>query len=99
MKFYKDVELAADVMHVNDVPFLTTISSNMHYGTISTLNNLECASLEFELKNVGRSYALRGFRISMIVVEIQFKSLKDRNLLGIVVHVVSKEEHESKVER
>ena len=27
LKFYKDVELVADVMHVNDVPLLTTMSS------------------------------------------------------------------------
>ena len=41
MKFYKYVELAAGVMHVNDVPFLTTISSNTHYGTIVALNALK----------------------------------------------------------
>ena len=37
--------------------------------------------------------------MSMIVVDIQFKSLKERNLLVAVVNVVSKEEHASKVER
>ena len=35
----------------------------------------------------------------MIVVDTQFESLKDRNLLGIAVNVVSTEEHVSKVER
>ena len=35
----------------------------------------------------------------MVVVDMQFKSLKDRNLLGATVNVVSKEEHTSKVER
>ena len=44
MKFYKDVELVGDVIHVNYVPFLTTMSSNMHYGTITTFNNLKRAS-------------------------------------------------------
>ena len=59
MKFYKDVELSADVMHGNDVLFLTTMSENMHYGKISALDNLKCQSLEFELKNVIRHYAIR----------------------------------------
>ena len=44
LKFYKDVELVGDVIHVNYVPFLTTMSSNMHYGTITTFNNLKRAS-------------------------------------------------------
>ena len=59
MNFYKDIEIAADTMHVNDVPFLTTMSSITHYGTIAYLNNLKCASLEFELKNIVRSCAVR----------------------------------------
>ena len=59
MKFSKDVELEADDIHVNCVPFLTTMSSNIHHGTIAALNNLKCASLEFELKNVVRSHAER----------------------------------------
>ena len=37
--------------------------------------------------------------MSTVVVDTHFKSLKDRNLLGAVVNVVSKEEHASKVER
>ena len=52
MKFYKDVELAEDVMHVKDVPFLTTITSHMNYGTVEALKTLKYASLEFELKNL-----------------------------------------------
>ena len=76
MKFYKDAELAADVMNVNDIPFLTTMSSNMHYETIAALNNLKCTSLEFELNNVIRSNAVRRFRISMVIVCVQFRSLK-----------------------
>ena len=98
MKFYKDAELKADVMRVNDVTFLTTMSSDIHYGTIEVLKTLKCASLEFELKNVVISHAVKGFRIAIIVVDTHFKSLKDRNLLGVVVNVVSKEEHASKDE-
>ena len=51
------------------------------------------------MKNVVRLHAVRGFKTSMVVVDIQFKSLKDRNLLSATVDVVSKEEHAFKVER
>ena len=73
MKFYKDAELAACVVRFNDVPFLTTMSSTIQHGAIAALNNLKCAPLEFELKNVVRSYSVRGFIMSMIVVGMQFK--------------------------
>ena len=80
MKFYKGAELSANVMHVNDVPFLTTMSDKIHYGTISTVANLKFPSLEFELKNVIRSCTIRGFRITMIIFDMKFKGLKDINL-------------------
>ena len=41
MKFHKDLELAADTMHANDVPFLTTMHKNSNYGKISALKNLK----------------------------------------------------------
>ena len=42
MKVYTGAELSADVMHVNDVPFLTTSSDNVHCGNIYALENLKC---------------------------------------------------------
>ena len=84
-------------MHINDVPFLTKMSNNMHYGTIAALANLKCPNLEFELKNVICSCAVRGFRITMAIVDMKFKALKDRNLLGVSVNAVSKDKHVTKV--
>ena len=75
------MELAADVMHANDIPFLKTTYENIHCEKIVAMENLKCQSLEFELKSVIRSYAIRGFCIKLVVVDIQFKTLKDRNLL------------------
>ena len=80
MKICKGVELSADFIHLNDVPFMTTMSNNIHHGTIDALANLKCPTLEFELKNVISSYTIRGFRITMIIFDTQSKALKDRNL-------------------
>ena len=60
MKFYKNSELSADVVFVNDVSFVASVSENSHYGTIRAVNNLRCASLEIELKTIIRSHAMRG---------------------------------------
>ena len=37
LEYYGKVELAIDVMHVNRIPFLTSISKKIHYGTVSAL--------------------------------------------------------------
>ena len=96
---YGSVQLAADIMHVNDVPFLTSISNHLHYGTSKAVDNLKAPTLEDGLKNVIRSYAIRGFSIGMIFLDIQFKSLKDRNVLGVTVCIVSRGEHVKQIER
>ena len=46
-----------------------------------------------------KSYAVRGFHIALIHVDIQLKSIKDRKLLGTDVNVVSKGEHVPEIER
>ena len=63
------MELSADVMFLNDVPFLTSISEHIHYGTVCPVDNLTCTSLESELKKILRSYTVRGFRCVMISVD------------------------------
>ena len=59
------------------------MSENMHHGTIAAVDNLRFHSLDFELKNIIRSFSVRVFRTVLLVAEIQFKALKDRNLLDI----------------
>ena len=36
--FYKTVTLAIDIMHVNSIPFLVTLSRNIHYGTTTAFS-------------------------------------------------------------
>ena len=87
------------MMHLNDEPFLTSLSESIHYGAIPMLDNLKCGSLENEIKRMLRACAIRGFRVVAIGVDLQFKAMKDRNLVGSLVNVVSKEEHAKKIER
>ena len=63
------MELSVDAMFINDVPFLTSISEHIHYGTVGAIDNLTCVSLESEIKKVLRSYAIRGFRCVMISLD------------------------------
>ena len=75
---YGNVQLAADVAHVNEVPFLTSLSNHMHYGSANAVHNMKADALEDGLKNLVRCYAIRCFTVVVILVDMQFKSLKDR---------------------
>ena len=99
LDYYKDVELSIDVMHVNKIPFLVSISEHVHYGTVSALDSMKIPIMEDEIKKIIQLYAVRGFHIKYIYVDIQFKAIKDRGLLEAIVNVVGKGEHAPMIER
>ena len=82
-----------DILYVNRVPFLTSISNYIHYGSANTVDNMKADILEMGLKNLVQYYAIRGFLVVVILVDIQFKSLKDRNKVSIAINFVSKGEY------
>ena len=91
--YYNDAEVSSDIMHVNSVPFLTLVSEYIYYIIVNTIDNMEIDTLEFELKNVVRVYAIRGFNVVVILVDIQFKALKDHNKVGILISIASSSEY------
>ena len=98
-QLHNDEEISVEVMHLNYVPFLTSILEGTHCGNAGAVDNLKCAPLENELKNVIRACSVRGFRAGVIQVDMQFKALKDRNLVSAASNAVSRYEHVKKIER
>lgn len=97
---YMNLTIAADVMHVNQIPILATISRGVHYGTSTTLPTMKLDDLEEALIGVMKAYALRGFIVKFIMVDIQFKGLKDRfKKFQANMNVVSKKEHVPEIKR
>jgi hypothetical protein len=99
LNYYSSVTLSIDVMHVNKVPFLISISTNIHYGTIKALDSMKIQVMEQEIERIIKLYAVRGFHVKFILVDIQFKSIKDRGIVSAVVNVVGKGEHVPSIER
>ena len=88
-----------DVVHINQIPFLATVSHSIHYGTSKALDSMKIPIMEDEIKRVTRMYSVRGFYIAYIFVDIQFKAIKDRGQLSANVNVVAKGEHVPEMER
>jgi hypothetical protein len=99
LDYYSSVTLSVDVMHVNKVPFLISISEHIHYGTIKALDSMKIPILEQEIERIIKLYAVRGFHVKFIMVDIQFKAIKDRGIVSAIVNVVGKGEHVPAVER
>ena len=94
LEYYKDVRLSFDVMHVNQIPFLVSISRNIHYGTCHALTSMKIPVMEDIMKKVVKSYRSRGFNVVMINVDIQFKPIDDRNSIpGVKINVCGRGEH------
>lgn len=99
MEYYKNVELSIDVLHVNRIPFLATLSKNIHYSTMDALDNMKISTIEHVIDTVLRAYAVRGFHVRAIHVDIQFKAILDRENLPVLTNVVSRGEHVPEIER
>lgn len=97
--YYKDVELSVDVLHMNSIPFLGSISKHIHYVTTNALENIKIPTMEVMIKRIMRLYAVWGFHVTLIHVDIQFKGVKDQKTTDRVVNMVSKGEHVPEIER
>ena len=60
---------------------------------------MTCIRLELELKNVSGFYAVIGLNIILIILDIQFKSLNDRNKVVVSINIVDRGEHVPIIER
>jgi hypothetical protein len=89
---YREVTLACDVMYVNGIPFLVSISRHIKFRT--------AAQLLASIKLVTQTYATRGFLVTRMMVDGQFEPLCGELAgLGIAVNCVSRDEHVPEIER
>jgi hypothetical protein len=73
---YQDVTLAVDIMFVNKIPFLITTSRGLHFGTVKNLPNGQVPTMVSGLTCVLQVYRRRGFRVTTILADPEFKPLQ-----------------------
>ena len=56
VKQYHVVVLAVDILYVNKLPFIATISRYIHFGTVEFLCNQKATMLTEHIKQVNRLY-------------------------------------------
>ena len=77
---HKFVTLTADVMFVNGVPFLVTLSCKIRLFTVEFLPSCTAAKLTDYLVKVSKSklYARGGFTVRTILMDQEFDKVKDK---------------------
>jgi hypothetical protein len=100
MSRYRNVTLAADVMHVNGIPMLVTISRNIRFATVEPIPNRNITTLVSGIKSVATIYKRAGFHITAAKMDGEFEPMRG-NLadLGIVLNETARDEHVGEVER
>jgi hypothetical protein len=72
---YREVVPAADVMFVNKIPFFVTILHDIKFRTTEVLPNQKTLALKSALTHVLSIYRKRGFIVTTVLMDGQFKPL------------------------
>ena len=73
---FQKVVLAVNIMFVNKIPFLITVSRGLHFGTIKALQNCQVPTVAASLTRVVQIYHCWGFQITMALADPEFEPLQ-----------------------
>jgi hypothetical protein len=94
------IVLCVDVMKVNKMPFLMSISRAIKFGTVAWLKNAKAETILTHIRNIRNICVSRGFILKIVEVDGQFEPLRgDLAEMGITLNKCSREEHVPVAER
>ena len=69
-------DLTADIMFVNKIPFLVTLSRGLRFGTVPALPNRQVGTVTTRLKQTICLYRHHGFRIRNLFADSEFEPIR-----------------------
>lgn len=97
---YKEITLCIDIMHVNGIPMLVSISRNIRFGTIEPISNRKQETLLRAIKSILAIYKQSGFRVTRALMDNEFEVLRnDLADMGILLNEAGRDEHVGDIER
>lgn len=93
------VMLVADVMFVCGLPFLITLSRQVHFVTVQYMPSRSAREIKSGLMEVVKLYKRAGFIIQAALMDNEFEPLVKLLLDKLVVNTTAKNEHVGKIER
>ena len=97
---YKGITLAGDIMFINDIRFIKTISRHVNFMMEENIANAKLSTLQESIRQVKQVYMQRGFKINNILMDGQFTCIRV-NLaeLKINLNICSNNKHLGEIER
>ena len=77
LALHRFVSLVADVMFVNNIPFLITIYRGIKFVTVEYLRSLTDKELSKKLRRVMKLYGRGSMIVQTILIDMEFDSTKD----------------------
>ena len=100
LEHYGEVTLCVDLMYVNKVPLLVTLSRNIKFGTMEAVTDRKETTLLSSIKGVISLYKKAGFKVTVALMDGEFVPLRGGLAeLGIRLNETSRDEHVGDVER
>jgi len=90
--------LAIDIMFINKIPFIITISRGLHFDTVKVLKNRQIDTISKALDNVVRLYRRRGFKVTECNANPEFRPLQGA-YAGTSFNLCAEDEHVPEIER
>ena len=96
----RNVTLSVDVMFVNRIPFITSISRHLKFTTAETLHNRTTSQLVQCVTNLKALYAKRGFNVTTSLMVGEFLTMRTALLkMSVSLNTASASEHMPEIER
>ena len=99
LALHKYVNLVADVMFVNNIPFLITMSSGIKFVTVEHITIRTSKQLSKDPKIIMKFYARGSMIVKPILMNVELDSTKDELMGKTVVNNSASKEHVAYIER
>ena len=97
---YKEVTICCDLMHINGIGLLVTISRHIIFATGSMIKKRKVEHIVDGITQVHKVYLKRGFKITHMHTDCELEPIrKEMTALGITLNYASKKEHVPEIER
>jgi hypothetical protein len=97
---YRSITLCGDIIFINGIRFLITISRHIRFATGIQLPDAKIETLFSSIQAVNSIYRKRGFEVNALHMDGQFEPLRAKTAeMGITLDVVSNDVHVPEIER
>ena len=95
---HRFVTLTADIMFVNGVAFLITLSRQIRLVTIEHVPSRTALQLSNSLTKVKQLYGRGGFTVKIILMDMEFTKIEN-DMEDVVINTTAAREHVGEIER